>query len=166
MTDKMLDNFRFIGLIHLALPNARIIHACRDPVDTCLSCFAQFFSEKVKFAWDLGELGRYYHAYEKLMAHWRSVLPEGSFLEVRYEAVVDNLEREVRRILTYCDLPWDDACLDFHRANSAVRTASVVQVRQPIYRSSVDKWRPDEEILRPLLDGLAGKSGPVTSALA
>ena len=127
------------GLIHAALPNARIIHTRRDPIDTCLSIFSILFSGHSQlYSYDLGELGRYYRAYEKVMAHWRNVLPPGVMLEVRYEEVVDNLEQQARQIIAHCGLEWDDACLEFYKADRPVRTISHAQVRQPIYRSSVD----------------------------
>ncbi|MGH7030610.1 MAG: sulfotransferase family protein [Stellaceae bacterium] len=155
ITDKMPANFRYAGLIHLALPNARIIHLSRDPVDTCLSCFSILFGGDQPFTYDLGELGRYYRAYQRLMAHWRAVLPAGVMLEVRYEALVGDFEQEARRIVAHCGLRWNAACLDFHNTRRPVHTASSVQVRRPLYRSSVGRWRPAEEVLRPLLDALA-----------
>jgi tetratricopeptide (TPR) repeat protein len=163
IANKTPDNFRFAGLIHLALPNARIIHTRRDPVDTCLSCFATLFAENLApYAYDLEELGRYYRAYEKLMAHWRGALPQGAMLEVQYEAVVGDLEGQARRILAYCGLEWDARCLDFHRTERLVRTASLAQVRQPIYKSSVGRWRVYEPFLGPLLAELAPSIGSVT----
>ena len=155
VTDKMPGNFRLAGLIHLALPGAKIIHTCRDPVDTCLSCFSKLFSDEMGFTYDLAELGRYHRAYQAIMQHWREVLPPGVMLDVQYEAVVADLEGEARRLLDFCGLPWDDACLAFHQTQRTVRTASVAQVRQPIYTSSVGKWRPEEDLLRPLLQALA-----------
>jgi tetratricopeptide (TPR) repeat protein len=154
ITDKLPGNFVWVGLIHLALPNARIVHLIRDPVDTCLSCFSKLFSYPLSFTYDLGELGRYHSAYRRLMAHWRAVLPTDAMMEVHYEALVANLADEARRLIDYCQLPWDDACLRFHQTNRIVRTASVTQVRQPIYSSSVGRWRPDAALLRPLLEGL------------
>jgi tetratricopeptide (TPR) repeat protein len=154
ITDKMPANFRFAGLIHLVLPNARLIHLRRDPVDTCLSCFSILFGGDQPFTYDLAELGRYYRAYQKLMAHWRAVLPPGVMLDVDYEALVGDFAREARGILAHCGIEWDDACLDFHKTQRPVHTASAVQVRQPIYRSSVGRWRPSQEALRPLLDAL------------
>jgi tetratricopeptide (TPR) repeat protein len=156
ITDKMPANFRFAGLIHLALPNARLVHMRRDPVDTCLSCFSLLFGGEQPYAYDLAELGRFYRAYEKLMAHWRGVLPPGVMLEVRYEELVDDFEPQVRAILAHCGLEWDEACLDFHKTERPVHTASATQVRQPLYRSSVGRWRPPDAVLRPLLDALAG----------
>jgi tetratricopeptide (TPR) repeat protein len=157
ITDKMPGNFAFAGLIHLVLPNARIIHTCRDPVDTCLSCFSQLFSRDQPFSYDLAELGRYYRAYEALMAHWRRVLPEGVMLEVQYEQLVDDLEGQARRLIAHCGLEWDDACLSFHQTKRAVHTASVTQVRRPIYKSSVGRWRPEAALLQPLLEGLGSR---------
>ena len=156
ITDKMPGNFIYIGLIRLILPNARIIHAVRDPMDTCLSCFSKLFAGDQPFSYDLGELGRYYCAYQRLMAHWRAVLPPGAMLEVGYEALVQDFEPHARRIVSYCGLEWDPACLEFYNTSRPVHTASMVQVRQPIYRSSIGRWRPDSEVLRPLLEALAG----------
>ena len=155
ITDKLPANFRFAGLIHAALPNARIIHTRRDPIDTCLSIFSILFSGHSQlYSYDLGELGRYYRAYEKVMAHRRNVLPPGVMLEVRYEEVVDNLEQQARQIIAHCGLEWDDACLEFYKADRPVRTISHAQVRQPIYRSSVGRPRPPGNLLLPLLEAL------------
>jgi tetratricopeptide (TPR) repeat protein len=151
ITDKMPGNFSLAGLIHLALPNARIIHACRDARDTAFSCFSLLFSGTLEFTYDLAELGRYYRAYLKLMAHWREVLPEGIMLEVQYEDVVGDLESQARRIIAHCGLEWDDVCLSFYKTERSVRTASATQVRQPIYQSSIGRWRLHEEELGPLL---------------
>jgi tetratricopeptide (TPR) repeat protein len=151
VTDKMLGNFMRVGLIRLILPNARIIHTVRDPVDTCVSCFSKLFTIGHGFSYDLVELGRFYREYHRLMAHWRSVLPAGDILDVEYENVVDNLEQQARRLIAYCDLPWDDRCLSFHKNTRPIATASNVQVRQPLYRSSVARWRRFEAFLQPLL---------------
>jgi len=153
-TDKLTENYLYAGLIHLALPHARIIHARRDPIDTCISCFSINFTAAQPFAYDLGELGRYYRAYERLMDHWRQVLPPRCMLEVRYEDVVDDIEGQARRMIAFCGLEWDQTCLAFHKLERAVQTASAVQVRQPIYRSSIGRWREYGEQLRPLLDAL------------
>jgi hypothetical protein len=163
ITDKMLSNFQYVGLIHLQLPQARIIHTRRDPVDTCLSCFSIQFAA-LRYTCDLGELGRYYAAYTSLMDHWRAVLPAGRMLEVQYERVVDDFEVMARTIISHCGLEWDDACLRFYETQRPVRTSSVTQVRRPIYRNSVGRWRPDADALRPLLDGLSrdnDRIGPV-----
>ena len=159
MTDKMPGNFQYAGLIRLILPNAKIIHAVRDPVDTCLSCFTRLFSTGQAFSYDLAELGRYYRLYRRLADHWQAVLPPGSMLDVRYEEVVDNLEQQARRLLDYCGLPWDPACLAFHKNERLVSTASDVQVRRPIYRSSVVRWRRYEKHLGPLLAELGDLAG-------
>lgn len=156
ITDKMPANFRFAGLIHLALPNARIVHLRRDPVDTCLSCFSILFGGDQPFTYDLAELGRYYRAYAALMAHWRRVLPPGIMLEVRYEELVADFEPQARRILAHCGLAWDDSCRDFYKTERPVYTASAIQVRQPLYQTSVGRRRPPADQLRPLLDALEG----------
>ncbi|HTQ15127.1 MAG TPA: sulfotransferase [Rhizomicrobium sp.] len=155
-TDKMLSNFVFAGLIHLALPNARIIHAVRDPVDTCLSCHATHFHEAQPYAYDLGELGRYYAAYRRLMDHWRAVLPAEVMLDVAYEDLVRDPEDQARRMVMHCGLEWSDACLEFVTARRPVWTASASQVRRPVYTTSVGRWRPPPHLLRPLLEGLGG----------
>lgn len=160
ITDKMPANFFALGMIHLMLPNARIIHVKRDPVDTCLSCFTRLFQRKQDQTYDLAELGRYYVDYARLMAHWRKVLPADAFLEVRYEDIVADQEAQARRMIAYCGLEWDDACLDFHKHKRAIRTASVTQVRQPIYQSSVARWRAYEKHLGPLLDALGDLAPP------
>lgn len=155
ISNKMLDNFFHIGIIRQLWPNARIIHTLRDPIDTCLSCFSIPF-DNLDFTFDLGELGRYHHQYQEQMAHWHQVLPTGAILDIRYEEIVENLEASARRIIAYCGLPWDDACLRFYESPRLVMTSSLAQVRKPIYRSAVGRWRPDDEVLQPLLDGLRG----------
>jgi Flp pilus assembly protein TadD len=166
ITDKMPVNFCFAGLIHLALPNARIIHTRRDPLDTCFSCFFNLFGGDQPFAYDLRELGRYYRAYEALIEHWRRVLPEGAMLDVQYEDVVADLEGQARRLVASCGLEWDDACLDFHKTQRPVATVSSAQVRQPIYRSSVGRWRPYEKLLQPLIDELGLRESSMASSNA
>jgi tetratricopeptide (TPR) repeat protein len=151
ITDKMPGNFALVGLIHLALPNARIIHMRRDPIDTCLSCFSILFTNGQPYSYDLAELGRYHRAYEEVMEHWRRVLPADVMLEVRYEDVVSDFERQARQVVAHCGLEWDDICLAFHKTRRTVRTASATQVRQPIYRSSIGRWRPYQKLLRPLI---------------
>ncbi len=161
IVDKALGNFVFIGLIHLTLPNARIIHASRNAADTCFSCFSKLFASELLYTYDLGELGRYYRSYAELMEHWRRVLPRDAILEVQYEELVADFESQARRIVAYCGLPWYDRCLAFHETKRPVRTASAVQVRQPIYRTSVERWRPYAKMLQPLLDELSSaNSGP------
>jgi tetratricopeptide (TPR) repeat protein len=154
VTNKMPSNYYFVGLIHLALPDAKILHCRRDPIDTCVSCFSKLFSQEQNHTYDLGELGRYYRRYERLMAHWRQVLPEGRMLDVQYEDIVADLEGEARRIIAYCGLDWDPRCLAFHETKRPVRTASATQVRQPLYRSAVGRWRAYEKHLGPLFEAL------------
>lgn len=156
IVDKMPDNFPNIGIIRLALPNARIIHTTRESMDTCWSCYSRLFTFGQNFSYDLGELGRYYRRYEEVMAHWRSVLPQDAMLEVSYEDVVDDLEGQARRLIAYCGLEWDDRCLSFHKNSRTVKTASTVQVRQSLYRSSLQRWRPYEAWLGPLARELQG----------
>lgn len=148
-TDKMPNNFRHIGLIKLILPNARIIDARREPMACCFSGFKQLFAEGQEFTYGLEEVGRYYAGYVDLMCHWDAVLP-GEILRVQYEDVIDDLEAQVRRLLDFCDLPFEQACVDFHQTKRAVRTASSEQVRQPIYTSGVEQWRHFEPHLDPL----------------
>jgi tetratricopeptide (TPR) repeat protein len=158
ITDKMPSNYYFAGLIHLALPNAKIIHTVRDPVDTCISCFSKLFTAEQNHTYDLGELGRYHRRYRQLMDHWRRLLPAGCILDVRYEDVVADLDTQARRIVSHCGLAWDDRCLSFHETDRPVRTASATQVRQPIYKSAVGRWRVYEEFLGPLLTELDGSA--------
>jgi len=157
VTDKMPSNYYFVGLIHLALPNSKIIHVVRDPIDTCFSCFRKLFVSGQNHTYDLGELGRYYRRYEVLMAHWRRVLPRDRILHVRYEEVIADLEGQARRIISHCGLPWDDRCLSFHEMIRPVRTASATQVRQPIYKNAIGRWRVYEEQIEPLLSALGIK---------
>lgn len=154
VTDKMPGNFRFAGVIAAGLPAARIVHVQRDPVDTCLACFQQLFTGRLDFSYNLTELGRYYRAYDRLMDHWRQALPAGRMLELRYEELVVEPEREIRRLLDFCGLEWEPACLEFHRTERAVQTASAAQVRQPLYTTSIGRWRIYREQLGPLLEAL------------
>ena len=154
ITDKMPGNFVTIGLIHALLPNAKIIHVERNPIDTCLSCYTKLFQHGQFFSYDLIELAQFYADYQRLMAHWRHVLPADSWLDIRYENIVSNLESEARKLIAYCDLKWDPACLDFHTTKRQVRTASLIQVRNPIYTSSVERWRRFEQELTPLINHL------------
>jgi tetratricopeptide (TPR) repeat protein len=153
--DKMPANFRVAGLIHLAFPNATIIHTVRDPADTCLSCYSKLFAERQFFTYDLAELGRYYRHYQNVMAHWHHVLPAERILDVRYEDLVADLEGQARRIIARCGLTWDPRCLAFYRTERSVRTASATQVRQPIYTTAIGRWRKYEPQLQPLLAELA-----------
>ena len=147
--DKMPNNFRHIGLIHLILPNAKIIDARRGAMGCCFSGFKQLFAEGQEFTYGLEEVGRYYADYVRLMDHWDQVLP-GKVLRVQYEDVVGDLETQVRRILDHCGLPFEEACVNFHANDRAVRTASSEQVRQPIFRSGLDQWENFDPWLDPL----------------
>jgi hypothetical protein len=158
--DKNPNNFASIGLLSLILPNAKFINARRHPLDTCLSCYRQLFARGQPFTYDLVELGEYYLQYDRMMAHWHAVLPE-RVLDVQYEAVVADQGRQTRRLLEFCGLPWEDACLRYHETQRAIRTASSEQVRLPIYTTSIGTWRNYArelerliEILEPVLASL------------
>jgi hypothetical protein len=153
-TDKLPGNFNFAGFIHLALPNAKIVHVSRAPLDNCVSIFSTNFAKPPEYGRDLGELGRYYRNYQKLMAHWRQVLPENTMLDVQYEDIIDDIEGQARRLIAFCGLEWDEACLAFHTKSRTVRTASAYQVRQPLYRGSVGRWRAYQKHLAPLIEAL------------
>ena len=157
--DKMPNNFRQVGLIHLILPNAKIIDARREPMACCFSNFKQLFAAGQEFTYSLEDIGRYYRGYLELMDHWERVLP-GKVLRVQYEDVVRDLEGNVRRILDFCGLEFEPACLDFHKTERSVRTASSEQVRQPIFTEGLDQWRHFEPWLEPLRAAL----GEVVSA--
>ena len=154
ITDKTVGHIELLGLIHLCLPNARIIHCRRDPRDVCVSCFSTRFSGGHDYAYDLHELGRYWNLYDRLMAHWRKTLPPERMFELDYEALVDDLEGWARRLIAHVGLPWDDACLRFYESGREVRTASFAQVRRPIYKDSVGRWRRFGSHLGPLLEAL------------
>lgn len=147
--DKLPFNFLYAGPIHLALPKAKIVNLQRHPMDTCYAVYKQLFRDAYPFSYDLDELGQYYIAYHRLMGHWNEVMP-GVIHTIRYEALVDDLEGEARRLLDYCDLPWEPDCLRFHENPQASTTASALQVRQPVYASSIGKWRRYERQLEPL----------------
>lgn len=153
VTDKLPANFLHVGMIHRMLPHAKIIHAMRDPMDSCFSCYARLFEQgNLDFSYDLGSVGRYYVRYAELMRHWHRVLPPGTLLDLRYEDMVADTAGQARRLLDYLGLPWHDGCLDFHRNERVVRTASIAQVRKPVYRSSVARWKHFEAHLAPLLE--------------
>lgn len=147
--DKLPFNFLYAGLIHLALPSAKIINLQRHPMDTCYAVYKQLFRDAYPFSYDLDDLGQYYIAYHRLMQHWNAVMP-GVIHTIRYEALVADIEGESRRLLDYCALPWEDQCLRFHENQEASTTASALQVRQPVYATSVGKWRHYERQLEPL----------------
>jgi len=156
ITNKLPGNMVFVGLVSLLYPQAKIIHCTRDPLDTCFSCYSKLFTTGHPFSYEQGELGRFYKMYERLMQHWRGALP-GRMLELRYEELVEDLEGQVRRLVTHLELPWDEACLRFHESSRAVRTASLAQVRRPIYKDSVGRWKHYEKELAPLKAALSEK---------
>jgi predicted Zn-dependent protease len=156
--DKMPNNFSHIGLIHMILPRAKIIDARRQPLACCFSGFKQLFASGQNFTYNLGEIGRYYRDYVELMAHWDEVLP-GRVLRVNYEDVVTDVETQVHRLLEYCDLPFEASCVEYHRTERAVRTASSEQVRLPIYTGAVEQWRHFEPWLGPLVKALGPELG-------
>jgi tetratricopeptide (TPR) repeat protein len=153
-TDKTTLNFRYLGLIALVFPHARIIHVRRNPLDTCFSIYAKYFPGNQPYAYDLQSLGKFYNLYTTLMKHWTSVVPN-AFYEVNYENLVTNTEQEIRGLLDYCDLPFDKNCLSFHKTNRVVQTASAAQVRQPMYDKSIGRWRNFETQLCSLQQMLA-----------
>jgi len=154
IVDKMPTNFWHLGLVAVLLPDAKIVHCRRHPLDVCLSCYFQSFSSRIDYAYDLRNLGAYYRQYERLMAHWRAVLPLEIF-DVDYSQLVSHQEAVTRRLLDFCELQWDADCLEFHANKRVVHTASSWQVRQPIYTRSVDRWRHYEKHLGPLKEALA-----------
>jgi tetratricopeptide (TPR) repeat protein len=156
VTDKMPSNFLHLGLIALLFPEARIIHCVRDPLDTCLSCYFQSFADSQDFSYDLGHLGFFYRHYRRLMAHWDDVL-DIAMMKVNYEQLVTEQEKLSREMVEFCGLEWDEQCLQFHRTQRAVATASYDQIRQPIYRKSVQRWKHYEQYLDPLKKALAGE---------
>ena len=153
--DKMPANYEVAGWIPLMLPQAKIIHIRRDPLDTCFSCFSTFFAEGHEYAYDQTQLGRQYQRYRRWMAHWQAVLPAGRMLELDYETLVSDLEGAARAALAHVGLAWHPDCLRFHRNGRNVQTASRAQVRKPLYASSIGRWRPFERQLRPLRAALA-----------
>jgi hypothetical protein len=154
LVDKMLGNYMNIGMIHLMFPNATILHSVRDPVDTCLGCFRQLFRTGNETTYDLRDIGEQYVRYRELMAHWDTVLP-GRVIDVVHEDLVSDPDAKIRWLIEgACKLKWDDNCLRFHQTKRAVRTASVAQVRQPIFSSALQRWRKYADHLGPLLEAL------------
>ena len=152
--DKMLGNYLQVGMIHLMFPNAVILHSVRDAADTCLSAFRQQFASGNETSYDLAEIGADYVLYRRMMEHWTQVLP-GRVIDVGHEALVADPERRIRWLVTQaCGLEWNDACLAFHANRRAVHTASVTQVRRPIFTTSVQRWRRYSKHLGPLFDAL------------
>ena len=152
-TDKMPNNFRHIGLIHLILPNAKIIDARRYPLDCCFSMFKQLFAQGQEFTYGLAEAGNYYNSYVKLMNHWNKVLPN-KILRVNNEDIIDDLEGQVKRMLDFLELPFEESCIKFYETDRSVRTASSEQVRKPINKSGMDRWKPYAKNLKTLVDNL------------
>ena len=153
IVDKMPHNFELIGLICVLFPNARIIHCRRDAIDNCISCFVLQFSEAHSYSADLRTLGLYYREYDRQMRHWNKLFP-GRIFENRYEALIENQEEQSRRLIDYLGLAWDDACLRYFDRDGSVNTYSRWQVRQPIYKSSVKRWKNYESEIRPLIEAL------------
>jgi tetratricopeptide (TPR) repeat protein len=154
LVDKYLDNFWHIGLLKLMFPEARVVHCVRDPLDNAMSIYRQNFADPgPTFAYDLAEIGAYFKLHDSLMRHWDEVLP-GFVLHVRYEDIVGAIEPGARALLDFCGLPWDERCLDFHRTERPVRTASHAQVRQPLYRSAIGSAEPYRAHLGPLIEAL------------
>ncbi len=157
LADKMLSNFLWIGIIRLALPDAKIIHCTRDPADTAFSIWQMMFSEGlVPWGYDAEDIGCYFRGYQKLMAHWEQIFP-GAIYEANYESLVKNQETETRKLVEFIGLPWDARCLKFHETGRIVKTASADQVRRPLYGDSVQKWKKYEKYLTPLLESIARK---------
>ncbi len=159
VVDKMPANFLYAGLIHCALPQARIIHMQRHPIDTCLSIYFQNFFNIGPYANDLANLAHYYREYLRITDHWRAVLPATTLLEVPYEALIEDQEGWTRRMLEFVGLPWDPKCLDFHQTDRVVITASKWQVRQKISKASVARWRNYEPFVGPLRSLIESPSG-------
>jgi hypothetical protein len=141
VTDKMPPNFMWIGQIHMVFPQARIIHCKRNPIDTCLSIFSTYFTARMDFAADRGDLVYFYRQYLRLMAHWREVLPSNVYYETVYEDLVADRDAKSRELIDFCGLPWDEACLSPERNERQVKTASVWQARQPVYKTQTERWR-------------------------
>ena len=157
--DKMPNNFRHIGLIHLILPKAKIIDARRDPMACCFSNLKQLFAQGQEFTYGVEDIARYYRTYVELMDHWDNALP-GRVLRVQHEDLVDDLEGNVRRILDYCGLPFEQSCLEFYKTKRSVRTPSSEQVRQPIFRDGLDQWKNFEPWLGALREALGPDLAP------
>ena len=145
-TDKLPNNFPLVGLLHLILPNAKVINARRHPLDSCLGNYKQLFGKGQNFTYDMEDLAHYYVNYDAVIKHWHNVLP-GKVLDVHYEETVTDLENQVRRILDHCGLPFEESCINFHETQRAVKTASSEQVRQPIYTGALGTWRKYEKHL-------------------
>ena len=157
ITDKLPHNFLYIGFIKTILPNARIIHCKRNPMDTCWSVYTHLFDGKHSYSYQLDELARHYKLYKDIMNHWHSILP-GQVYDISYEDLISDPESNIQQLLSACGLEWDHACLDFHKNKRGVATASATQVRKPINKSAVKRWAPYEDKLTPLISGLSSES--------
>lgn len=164
ITDKLLTNYFFVGLIHMMYPRAKFVNTVRNPIDTCLSGFTKLFKDDMPHSYDLGELGRYYCKYAELMEHWRNVLPKGVLTMVNYEDVVADTEKEAKALIEFIALDWDSKCVDFHKSDRPVKTASVAQVRKPIYKSSVERWKKYGSGLQPLIEAVGDKQGKINKS--
>jgi tetratricopeptide (TPR) repeat protein len=151
IVDKMLGNFDMIGMILQAIPEARIIHCRRNPVDTCLSCYSKLFRSPVSYSYDQKELAEFYLAYEEQMTYWHRHIPASFLMESRYEDMIADTEQQSRKLLEFVGLPWNPEVLEFHKKKRTVSTASMAQVRKPIYKSSVERWRPYAPYIQPML---------------
>jgi tetratricopeptide (TPR) repeat protein len=160
--DKLPQNYLYAGLIMLALPKAKILHLTRNPMDTCFSNFKQLFARACYYSYDLEDVAEAYYLYRELMAHWHKAFP-GRILDVSYESLVENQESETQRVLEYCGLEWNESCLQFHLNPSTVATASAAQVRKPLYRSSLEKWRKFDTHLQPLKSRLEQLSSSLSA---
>ncbi len=153
LTDKMPSNYALIGFIKSILPKAKIIHCMREPMDICFSIYKNLFSQ-TRYYFDMHEIGTVYRLYQEIMAHWKAVLPNNSYYEIQYETLIDNQRLETKKLLEYCELEWDEQCLSFEHNQRSVETASAFQVRQPIYKDSVKKWKHYEQWLQPIINEL------------
>ena len=153
ITDKMPNNFLHLGLIHILFPNARIIHCRRDPRDTCVSIYTEYFPDGLPYSYNLLKLGAFYKQYERIMDHWRTVIGAGLIIDIDYENLVKNQEEESRRLVKFIGLDWDDSCMDFYRKKRRVNTVSNLQVKKPMYSSSIGRWKHYEKYLQTLDQG-------------
>ena len=155
IVDKMPANHFYVGFIYLMFPNAKIIHATRDPMDSCFSCYSKLFgTHNLPFSYDLGELSRFWVRYKKLMNHWTAVLPKDTIFTMPYEEMVGDIEFYARRLLEYIGVPWDARCLDFHKSRRHVKTTSMGQVTKPIYKSAVARWEKFSDHLEILFEAV------------
>jgi hypothetical protein len=154
VVDKMPGNYFWSGVIPFILPNAKIVHTQRHPLDNCLSIYRIFFPDGMPWSYDLTNLGKVYRAYYEHMTYWETALPENMMITVNYEVLIADFENQAKRIINHVGLPWDDACLKFHENDRQVKTASLNQVRKPIYNTSVGRWKKYEEYLKPLIKEL------------